>query len=103
MKNKLFAIILILFVLFSFGCKTNEGDLYIECEDTVEIQKSIDVSVVFHEEKLNHDAVLWTLSDYGSAEINEGVLYAKDYGVIVITAVLKDDNTNYLKCDKITI
>lgn len=98
MKNKLFATILILFVLFSFGCKTNEGDLYIECEDTVEIQKSIDVCVVFHEEKLNHDEVLWTLSDYGSAEINEGVLYAKDYGVIVITAVLKDDNTNY--CSK---
>lgn len=94
MKNKIILFMFILFIGFSFGCNTKEHGMYIESNDEVVIFESIKLNAFLNNQKLSSKKVQWTLSDYNIASIENGVLYAKDYGTVVV-GVYDDETGSY--------
>ena len=97
MKSKIIFVLFLLLVFFSFGCDKNEvSKMYIQSEDYVIIDNSMELKVFYEDMELSKEKLGWTLSDYSVASINnDGVLYAKDYGKVVVTVVDKTNPMNY--------
>lgn len=99
MKNKLIMLLLVLLTLICLGCNTNQNHtMYIDTEYTIMIQDSRQLKVYYNDKEIPLENLDWTLSDYSIASIEDGVLYAKEYGVVVVGVVDITNPQNY--CSK---
>ncbi len=98
MKNKFIVIILTLLALVLIGCENSNHNMYIDCEDTLVIEQYMDLEVYCNGKKLDNENLQWTLSDYNVANIIDGKLYGKDYGVVVIGVIDIEKQDHY--CSK---
>jgi len=95
MKNKIIMLLIVLFTLLGIGCVPEVKTMYIEAKDKLIIQQSQELKVYYEDVLVPLENLQWTLSDYNIASIDNGILYAKDYGKVVVGAVDKRDNTHY--------
>ena len=100
MKNKLIIALIFLFSLVIVGCSNaNTKAIYIYSEDTVVIQQSIELKVYDqNNNNISPRNLEWTLSDYSIASIDNGKLYGKDYGKVIVGVIDKTNPNNY--CSK---
>lgn len=98
MKNKIIILLFMLLTLFAFGCKPEQGMMHIEGNDKIIIQKSQELKVYYNNEEVPSSHLEWTLSDYNVASIEDGVIQALNYGVVVVGVIDKTDPTHY--CSK---
>lgn len=98
MKNKLVMLLLVLLTLIGLGCGPEAKVMHIEAKEQLIIQQSQELKVYYHGTEVPFENLQWTLSDYNIASIENGVLYGKDYGTVVVGVVDKTDTTHY--CSK---
>ena len=98
MKNKIIILILTLLTLIFVGCQTPTHLMHIECKDHVIITQSEQLKVFYAGEEVPQENLEWTLSDYEIASIENGVLHALKYGVVVVGVIDKTNPLNY--CSK---
>lgn len=98
MKNKLVMLLLVLLTLIGLGCGPEAKVMHIEAKEQLIIQQSQELKVYYHGTEVPLENLQWTLSDYNIASIENGVLYGKDYGTVVVGVVDKTDITHY--CSK---
>ena len=91
MKNKILLIIFLLFAFLFVGCEQSTSIMYIECESEIIIQSVVDLKVYYNQEELSNENLKWTISDYNVVMIEDGKLYANDYGKVTIGVI---DATN---------
>ena len=98
MKNKLIIALIFLFSLVIVGCSNaNTKAIYIYSEDTVVIQQSIELKVYDqNNNNISPRNLEWTLSDYSIASIDNGKLYGKDYGKVIVGVIDKTNPNNSL-------
>lgn len=99
MKNKIFIALFALMSLFIVGCNTH-SDFYIEEISEAYIFDYTEIKVYANGKEIKADELEWTLNNYDIAEIDNGKLFAKGYGDVIIGVVEKDNPSNY---DFITI
>ena len=98
MKNKIMLLLLVFLTLIGLGCNTPTHTMHIEGKDKIIINQSEQLKVIYQGEELPLENLEWTLSDYEIASIENGVFYARDYGVVVVGVVDKTNTLNY--CSK---
>ena len=98
MKNKILLLLLVLLTLVGLGCNTPTHIMHIEGKDKIIINQSEQLKVIYQGTELPLENLEWTLSDYEIASIENGVFYAKDYGVVVVGVIDKTNTLNY--CSK---
>ncbi len=95
MKSKIILILFLLLTFFGFGCNEEALKMYIESEDQVIIGNSINLKVFYENEEIPLENIGWSLSDYSIASIENGVLFGKDYGKVVVTVIDTTNTTHY--------
>ena len=98
MKNKLVLLLLVLLTLVGLGCGPESKVMHIEAKEQLIIQQSQELKVYYHGTEVPLENLQWTLSDYNVASIENGTLYGKNYGTVVVGVVDKNDTTHY--CSK---
>lgn len=84
MKKVIYLIGLLLFTLI--GCNTTQN-VEIKISDKVVIDTQENIYLVDNGNVIDINLVNWTISNYEMAEINDGILFAKSTGTIIISVI----------------
>lgn len=82
-------------ILCIAGCSQN-NNYAINIVDKIYVGEEKNITLTLNDELISDDDVLWTLSNYDCAEINNGVFITKAKGSVVINAIHKNDVTQII-------
>lgn len=77
------------------GCSQN-NNYAINIVDKIYVGEEKNIALTLNDELVSDDNILWTLSSYDCAEINNGILIAKAKGSVVINAIDKNDVSQFI-------
>lgn len=94
-NNKILVILFFLMIVIIVGCDKQNNKMYIQCNDKLIIEQTMELQVYYDNEEIALENIEWSLSDYSIANVNDNKLYGKNYGTIYVTAIDITNPTHY--------